>query len=262
MSSGAAGLTLTSFFLTSDQETLVQSMVFFWFVLGLGVGGEYPLAASQASENAAGFRQHPSRTTRDGLLAGEHEHSTSANNVTSDAQVTITESHRGRQVRLVFSMQGMGILLNSITMTVLLLITNYKIGELRQANAQNQYQDDGQQYDVQGSTAFAMLAIWRTTYTFATLVLMFFLVQPIYVSGGIQSMVGSQENETRNNRSTGFPEISQFAIHKRQQQPTTKQQHLAGCGPWPSIRLHQDSLSPLSICPYYRRCLQCLHPRI
>jgi Sugar (and other) transporter len=66
-------------------------------LLGLGVGGEYPMAAASASEQQ---QVH----NADG---GEHHHRGGGG---------------GRQVQLVFSMQGMGILLHCILLWALLMI--------------------------------------------------------------------------------------------------------------------------------------------
>ena len=187
MLSGAAGLTMTSFFLTGDQQTLVRSMVFFWFVFGTGVGGEYPLSAAQASENATekilrnkNHRNANNDEKGDGLLS-EQEASTSEGQIPSQSMNNIrAQSRRGRQVQLVFSMQGLGILLNSVTMTALLFILNQHVDMLSKQNWDNQQKaaEIGDDYiykknDVQGTTETALLSIWRTTYMFGTLVLFF-----------------------------------------------------------------------------------------
>ncbi|KAL7580292.1 hypothetical protein ACA910_013022 [Epithemia clementina (nom. ined.)] len=233
MASGAAGLTMTSLFLTENQETLVRSMVFFWFVFGFGVGGEYPMAASQASENAASRgidkthinenvqqqheQQHEQQSKqgssehnvsnlslegRDGvMLTGDGVQGPNRNGGPSTPSPPIQS--RGKQVQFVFSMQGLGILLNSVTMTALLVITANYIDRLEEENAQmsaynknqraigeengddhnnnnNNNNKDGNKYysygkyklyDISSETANSLLAIWRLTYFFGMLVL-------------------------------------------------------------------------------------------
>ena len=220
MASGAAGLTMTSLFLTENQETLVRSMVFFWFLFGVGVGGEYPMAASQASENAAALSNERSSTPQQSPAqqqqsqpqsSSQHNNGGPDNNshvsmkgrdgvMVMDGDIrdsaasgsTVAPSHRGRQVQLVFSMQGLGILLNSVTMTALLLIATNYVDRLEDENTyledQNEARaaendddanamDDRYAYgkyqlnDISSATASSLLTIWRVTYAFGTLVL-------------------------------------------------------------------------------------------
>lgn len=70
------------------------------FIFGIGVGGEYPLAASSASEKAMAEMQKRANS-----------------NLNDD---NVQQVARGRQVQLVFTMQGAGILLNSLVLMFLL----------------------------------------------------------------------------------------------------------------------------------------------
>mmetsp|Transcript_8427 Transcript_8427/g.23347 ORF Transcript_8427/g.23347 Transcript_8427/m.23347 type:complete len:822 (-) Transcript_8427:167-2632(-) len=213
MAFGAAGLTLAALCLTQNEATLVRAMVFFWTVFGMGVGGEYPLAASQASEKGSRSSGSSANTTianntsssqnekqqqsptvaplaRDGLLVEDNnedhndddkEAGDNGNDPTmseTDMTSSAAESRRGRQVQLVFSMQGLGILVNSITMTAMLFIINQDMSQLRRENDDwnnNGNDDDNnyQKYNVQSAAETALLTVWRTTYAFGTVVLFF-----------------------------------------------------------------------------------------
>jgi MFS family permease len=111
---GSLGMFLTSLLVeaadtvasnsTASTNVVVSNAIFgvSLCILGLGVGGEYPMAAASASE-----QQHT--TTPDGD-AYEEDASSSKKSTT------------GRQVQLVFSMQGMGILLHCGMLWGLLLL--------------------------------------------------------------------------------------------------------------------------------------------
>lgn len=88
----------------SVPHFILQLLSVSLFILGFGVGGEYPLAAASASEQAMSQQQQ--------------------------------QRHRGCHVQLVFSMQGVGIFCNSLFLTFLLYVTgqnapeNYNINKL------------------------------------------------------------------------------------------------------------------------------------
>jgi MFS family permease len=147
MFGGAVSMVLESFVWASQNSvaTLFQSMAISLFFFGIGVGGEYPLSSSLATENA---RQETSNV-----------------NSTNDKQLSLIDGdnaipnridHRGRNIQLVFAMQGMGIWFNSLTLCLLLWVTGQ--------TSQESYQTD------------TLLAIWRATYSFGALILFIVLV--------------------------------------------------------------------------------------
>jgi MFS family permease len=102
---GSIGMFVTSLVVghgDDDRADVVTNALFgtSLCILGLGVGGEYPMAAASASE-----RQQQEPQQHHGHHNGHgHPH------------------NNGQQVQLVFSMQGMGILLHCILLWTLLLI--------------------------------------------------------------------------------------------------------------------------------------------
>ena len=207
MAGGAWGLTLTSvtslFLLNSDKNgnnshvvLLFRTLAALFFLFGVGVGGEYPLSASSASERAMQELQARQQAAMKELLDQQQEkqndqdpktyymemydttatnqnkstpkrrHKARAQQDTSNAATAATTAHgqryRGRNIQLVFSMQGMGILFNSVTMTVLLLLTG-----------QGQIRDDDQ---VPTYSNHALASIWIFTYAIAALLLTYVLV--------------------------------------------------------------------------------------
>jgi hypothetical protein len=106
------------------------------FVFGIGVGGEYPLAASSASEKAMAEMQK-----RANLNMDDHGE----------------ELARGRQVQLVFTMQGAGILLNSLVLMVLLGLLG----------------DDG--------NTEHLILIWQISYSIGAFILLIVVVTRIFL---------------------------------------------------------------------------------
>ena len=78
---------------------------------------------------------------------------------------------RGREVLLVFSMQGAGILANSLVLTFLLLVTRKRGG----------HEDDGEGDGTDGTyyAAPTLLGVWRITYAIGAAVLIYVLVSRI-----------------------------------------------------------------------------------
>lgn len=200
MATGAVCITLSSVLLSSSPSILFPVMSVSLFVFGVGVGGEYPLSASSASERAmAAMRKrraeevnHNEKIQR--LLSDNPEiwqtleeqvNSPHTSTLTSDVRSTapaiplsptnttngtrdslnsqnVKLRTRGREVLMVFSMQGAGIFANSLLLTFLLMIS--------QRNAQNNGNDG---FDL------SLLNIWRITYAIGTLVLVYVLVSRI-----------------------------------------------------------------------------------
>ena len=129
MCGGAWGMTLCSLLGGSEMSSqpLFRCLVALLFVFGVGVGGEYPLSASSASERAMVDLQQK-------RLEEEHLRNTMVEfdyakvkdeeleNKEPQRQQKHHHCHRGRRVQLVFTMQGMGIMFNCIFMTALLWI--------------------------------------------------------------------------------------------------------------------------------------------
>eukprot|EP00957_Ditylum_brightwellii_P111270 8484646-Ditylum_brightwellii.AAC.1 len=112
MSLGSIGLVCCSLFLWNDAETLFLSMSVLLFIFGIGVGGEYPLSASSASERSMMEMRERAKLESLQQHHQQQQHHSRQN------------EGRGRRVLLVFTMQGMGILLNAITLTILLYLYN------------------------------------------------------------------------------------------------------------------------------------------
>ena len=268
MVGGASILVASSWLLSSNDRPDVLFMVMSasLFVFGIGVGGEYPLSATLASERAmtamrerrrweeekegevvvvdggsgmlssrllamtdsenggggggvdhdegngdGGSRSYDhyswQTTTRhdnnmtqiieqynvtqqpQSLSSSEQvQHIISRNdNTTNNSSKTLT---RGREVIVVFSMQGMGILANSLILTFLLMITKQKGQQQQQMNYNddnvNQQQENGNDddnnnnfYSNQYHNETALLYTWRIIYAIGLAILIYVLISRI-----------------------------------------------------------------------------------
>ena len=138
MSIGAIGLTAITLFI-SRADALFSAHVIFLFIFGIGVGGEYPLAASIASENSLVSSQE-----KDGIYVQM-----------KDLPTHSSTFSRGQDVQLVFTMQGMGILANCMVFTLLLACS-------------------GQTNDQYSSRS--LLLVWQSNYAVGTIILLYVLV--------------------------------------------------------------------------------------
>jgi MFS family permease len=183
---GSWSLSILSY-LAAQPEFADSINSLFWcisisfFVFGVGVGGEYPLSAASASEKAIEDLQTrialekgekkkaviKSRISK--LLRDDTNHTcTSVSTNNNGAESTnaspmpnaVLKSHRGRRVQLVFSMQGVGILLNCLVLTGLLALFGKQ-------NDDNEY-----------NTA-ALLFIWQVSYYIGSLILSFVLISRV-----------------------------------------------------------------------------------
>jgi MFS family permease len=165
MGGGAVGLFLVTFI--SSPVWLYRWMSALLFVFGLGVGGEYPLSASSASEKAMQQLLRKQNTAMDelGRLHQEmmreeanEEASSGASDLSSKSgrAQRVSEQRRGRQIQLVFSMQGMGIWFNSFILMCLLFVTGQ--------TGKNEYNHK------------VLMNIWRLTYFIGAAILVFVLV--------------------------------------------------------------------------------------
>jgi hypothetical protein len=184
MSGASIALTLLSYTALSSPN-LFRCMSCVLFVFGVGVGGEYPLSASSASEKAMVSsssqrrlltpRQQErgrSESTMDGLYTvmeddNDIRHHTHAEEIDSIKSPLPTSSpNRGRQVQLVFTMQGVGIFCNSLIITALIIVFDQTGDAIRDTN---NYDDDaGISYSYNHN---ALLSIWRWTYILGAVVL-------------------------------------------------------------------------------------------
>jgi MFS family permease len=174
MSFGATCMVIICTIFQTDSTKLFMSLSTLLFVFGIGVGGEYPLSASSASEQAttiiqqqqaqaqkAQQKDHPQedhqqtktttlneddKSTPLMLDASQTEATQTAKDRTqqaavSDEQQSNSHQYRGRQIQLVFSMQGVGIWVNSVTLMLLLWITKQTGGGGNGNNNNNKKQD-------------------------------------------------------------------------------------------------------------------------
>ena len=164
MAGGAIGLTIASWIFTSNPSLLFVTMSTLLFALGIGVGGEYPLSASSASERAMGdmnqnmkqeLEQEAQRiqTEGNGDCLPPSPIIEWRNDTRQETLIEVIKpQERGKKVQLVFTMQGMGILVNSLIVTFLLVVT-------RQFGQNGEY------------SAQSLLTIWHVTYAFGALIL-------------------------------------------------------------------------------------------
>ena len=177
MAGGSLGLVAVSVFGAErwSPDHIFGGTVGCLILFGIGVGGEYPLSASLASEKA----MEESARNQKLLAEKEKNHGKETTTVrTGEQQERHPQNHGGRRVQLVFAMQGMGIWFNSLTMLVLLWALTG--------------QSNNGEYD-----AHALVTVWRVTYGIGALVLCFVLLTRIlYLE---ESKVWLDSNTTRSN---------------------------------------------------------------
>ena len=332
MAFGSMLLTLSSMFLSSMPSVLFPAMSCSLFIFGIGVGGEYPLSASSASERAmlgmkkrqlhdleysnkmkrlllmnsnsedgnnAKNESNPSCSTpihgnrkkdnndatarekQTSLLQGQtitppwqtldvkkpNSFNNSNNNKltihTSSRLTPVTESYysggppdvplsptnitkdtnnslssyntslrtRGREVLLVFSMQGLGIFANSLILTFLLLVTRNKNNNIGGDDNDNDAQDDNNNNVNTYYDHSTLLNIWRITYATGAAILIYVLVSRI--AHLTESEVWSQDQKKR--------QEERLEKHQREagvgfKPPQQQQQHV---GPY-EMKLKKD----------------------
>jgi MFS family permease len=172
MAIGSLGMTIGSFYFRNNPQAMLKNLVSFLFVFGIGVGGEYPLSASSASERAMSEMKNR-LGTNDKLQDNDDVGGTLIPAKENDAFDAVKEG-RGRRVILVFSMQGMGIFVNSLTLTFLFFIT----GQWKNNNGAEYYKNDDvddayyEKEDFGGDYSLdALLGIWITVYIIGALTL-------------------------------------------------------------------------------------------
>jgi hypothetical protein len=263
MAVGAVCLCMVSCLQTEDPNIMVRYMSGALYFFGVGVGGEYPLAASSASERA----MEKMRLHRKQELLKEQEQeqqqqecnsnsmNTSNNDVGDDGNgeagndvgndgllVDIPDQDRGRQIQLVFTMQGMGIFCNSLVMTILLAVTgqtgkttqgqnNNNNGNNGNNNNDNSY-NDAEVYD-----PALLLLVWRITYAIGAAILLYVLLSRVLHLQ--ESAVWQDDKEKREElREESLQKIAQMTTptlagtsgvqvrpHQHQRQQQQQQQH-------------------------------------
>ena len=176
MCGGSFGLLLCSMLLTNHAPTMFRSISVLLFFFGVGVGGEYPLSASSASERA--MIQMRQRQALEALRQSQNLSPIKDGDDHDDDPPKEPET-RGRQIQLVFCMQGLGILFNSVTLMLLLW-------GLGQTNADN-YDPD------------TLLSIWRITYAIGFGILCIVLVSRYFL---LQESIVWADDQMRRERLT------------------------------------------------------------
>ena len=209
MTGGAIGMVLMTFVLESRPSWLFRSQSMLLFVLGIGVGGEYPLSASLAAEksmqasllNNNSNNNNHHRPTMDAeqergmelatIRESPERRSTSSPLIQPQIQnhhdhiAASSLSPRGRQIQMVFTMQGVGIWSNSITMTILILLTGQsQVSVAGNANNDNNY------------SAAALLATWRITHGLGACILVGVWISRYYYLK--ESVVWADDQHRRN----------------------------------------------------------------
>lgn len=144
------GSILTAFIMSTSSIVLIllasfdlednvrfNAMQWILFLFGIGVGGEYPLSATSASEQNVEVNKDYQNMEDGSVLT------------------------RGQRVQLVFSMQGAGIFASSLVLTMLLLLFGQTKGDIHQ---------ESDLYNPK-----RLFAIWRTLYVFGAAVLGYLL---------------------------------------------------------------------------------------
>ncbi len=184
MSFGSIGLTMGSFYFRSNPQAMLRNLVTFLSLFGIGVGGEYPLSASSASERA--MSEMKERFQQEGNDSYTHSKAASGALMREELGNSNFDSEsngRGKRVILVFSMQGMGIFVNTLSLTLLLILT----GQYGQNIKGNEYydQDDGNNAGDDGNNEYyqgyrykndALLLIWLAVYAIGTIILIYVFI--------------------------------------------------------------------------------------
>lgn len=169
---------LTMIFSHAQPDFLFGGMVICLFVFGIGVGGEYPLSASSASERsmeqmrnrmmeAMKAESRKKQSQEHFIESSKSDETEQAGNISNILRERNRDDTRGRTILLLFSMQGVGIFFNTLTITLLLFMTN-QLGQ--DGDLDGMDGNLGGLYD-----SNVLLYIWRFVYFFATFVLLYVL---------------------------------------------------------------------------------------
>jgi MFS family permease len=244
MSVGGVGLCLVSTFLSHSPVWLYRSMSVLMFVFGLGVGGEYPLSASSASERAIQHHLKQSQIkAMDELerlqqaeaeaaepqaieeseypqeIEGHPRNESADSDLTNKPSKNPKEDGRGRRIQLVFTMQGLGIWFNSLVLMLLLLITDQ--------TGKNGYDHD------------ALLIVWRISYLIGASVLLFVLVTRLIYLGESKVWVDDKQRRDQQQHARSLAPSSSFFGRERPKPPEERTMP-------PAIETNCSSVSSLS----------------
>jgi len=208
---GSCGMTFGALIFRNDPEKMLKNLVTFLFVFGMGIGGEYPLSASSASERAMSemkrkleevqMRKQQLRVERNPNVVVSTEEEERTNTLFDP-----TLEARGKRVILIFSMQGMGIFVNTLILTLLLLVTG-QWGKNIEANYYDQGDDDGDDGNdvvyyrmdmIAGDyNHTTLLIIWQIIYIIGTITLIYvFISRYRYLQ---ESEVWAEDRKKRRN---------------------------------------------------------------
>lgn len=159
------------FYKNNDFETSILVFAIFFGVFGFGVGGEYPLTAASAASHHAEAQEAANDEERNRMrLLKEKERS----------------ARRGETISLVFAMQGVGAVIGSLFVTILLYF-----GE------QNHVDCNEPGNNPQGQSVSTLSAIWRIFYfiglIFVSMVLIYRGLIQDEGTGGRQKLLARQE---------------------------------------------------------------------
>ena len=194
MTGGAIGLVAGALFLKDKPEILFQSMSWCLFIFGIGVGGEYPLSASSASEKSMCEMKIRLDSNADFQPPMDGD---------LTAQTDVHATNRGKKVILVFSMQGVGIFFNTLTVTFLLLVFGQLEGNMNYDEYYAKDDDNGAAYDMT-----ILILIWQSIYVIGALFLVYILFSRIkYLE---ESQMWKEDKEKREAKQVDLHRIGEF----------------------------------------------------
>jgi hypothetical protein len=154
---GIGGMT---FFDNDDVGTLFLIFSIFFAIFGLGVGGEYPLTATQAAE-------HHAESAENALLDDEERRHQRI------LMETAKTARRGETIALVFAMQGIGAVVGSVFLLALIYFSNQSRAHCNQVSSNSR-----------GTDQNALESIWRSFYFIGLIfVCMLFIYRSLVLEG-------------------------------------------------------------------------------
>ncbi|CAB9499157.1 Probable inorganic phosphate transporter 1 [Seminavis robusta] len=167
------GLTMMTFYDDTNHIQIFLLWAMFFGLFGLGVGGEYPLAASNAAS------EH-SEELEDALLDDEDRHH---RRVLHDHART---ARRGETISIVFSMQGIGAVAGSVFLIILLYFADQTYIDCFQPGVNSM-----------GTDPRALNAVWRSFYFIGGI---FVVMVLLYRTLVLEEGVGHERMQSRKQR--------------------------------------------------------------